>query len=230
MSEKVALNEAGAGYGDWWLALSLERAARETAPSDRGRRWLLGGRQRAAMPAGFGKPFRPSNGQGTEVWCGGASGLRAWPTDGGPTGSWASHSGREGPRLRGRPHHLDDEEAPAPQRGHRVTSLPVRRSSVASHGSSATAGGQGRHGRWRPATARTVGRRRPRAELASQPWWRIRTKRAGRTWSRNRRRKAFASRVATRGALRWARSVQRKVTWPSWKETNRSLEMAMRWV
>jgi len=41
-------------------------------------------------------------------------------------------------------------------------------------------GGRGRQ------HSRTVGRRRLRAVLASQPWWRMRTKRCGRTCSRKR--------------------------------------------
>ncbi len=58
---------------------------------------------------------------------------------------------------------------PAPQHGQRVTSLPVRRSNVASHVSGAAGGGEGALGADGPSTARTVGRSRLRAELASQP-------------------------------------------------------------
>jgi hypothetical protein len=68
--------------------------------------------------------------------------------------------------------------------------------------------GAARHWRTRGNVCRRTG-------LARNPSWRMRTKRRGKTWSRNRRRKVGASSVASRGALPWARSFHRKVTWPS---------------
>src|SRR3990170_1440844 len=57
----------------------------------------------------------------------------------------------------------------APQHGQRVTSFPVSRNRVVSHVSGSTGGGVRASGAAGASTSRTLGRRRLRAELASQP-------------------------------------------------------------
>src|SRR5215469_13554913 len=58
----------------------------------------------------------------------------------------------------------------------------------------------------------------------------MRTKPCGRMWSRKRVRNSLTDRGKGFCLLPSAESRQRKVTWPSAKETRRWLEMATRWV
>jgi hypothetical protein len=69
-----------------------------------------------------------------------------------------------------------------------------------------------------------------RWRLARKPKLRMRTKPRGSRWSRKRRRNSSAGRLMTRLRLLCAESRQRKLTWPSAKETSLLFAMPTRWV
>src|SRR5713101_2676107 len=81
-----------------------------------------------------------------------------------------------------------------------------------------------------PSSWKESGKVVARLRLARKPKFRMRTNASGSRCNRKRRKNSSTARVSNFCSLLWAESRQRKVTFPSAKETRRWLEMATRWV